>query len=161
MKASGPWRFLTEAEARTLEAVCERIIPADQDPGAAWAGVINYIDVQLAGHYRRRQKSYREGIAGVNDSSRVKFGREFSALTHDEQDDVLKDLESGKAAGESWKMRSSRQFFAMVVRHTMEGFYGDPRHGGNRDRVGWKMVKLPYPPVRGRVHYDLTKAAKS
>jgi gluconate 2-dehydrogenase gamma chain len=49
----------------------------------------------------------------------------------------------------------------MLVSHTMEGFYGDPRHGGNRDRVSWKMLKLPYPPVRGRLHYDLTKPAKS
>jgi len=161
MKASGPWRVLTVAEARTLEAVCDRIIPADQDPGAAWAGVVNYIDVQLAGHYRKQQKAYRDGIAGVDESSRAKFGRAFAALSPDEQDGVLKDLESGRADGGIWKRRSSRQFFSMVVRHTMEGFYGDPRHGGNRDRASWKMVKLPYPPVRGRVHYDLTKAAKS
>jgi gluconate 2-dehydrogenase gamma chain len=161
MKAPGPWRFLTAAEARTLEAVCDRIIPADQDPGAAWAGVVNYIDVQLAGHYHRQRKAYREGIAGVDESSRAQFSKDFVALSPEEQDRVLKALESGKVAGEIWKKRSSGQFFAMVVRHTTEGFYGDPRHGGNRDRVSWRMVKLPYPPVRGRVHYDLTKTAKS
>jgi gluconate 2-dehydrogenase gamma chain len=42
----------------------------------------------------------------------------------------------------------------------MQGFYGDPRHGGNRDRVSWKMLGVPYPPVRGRLRYDLTDPAK-
>ena len=42
----------------------------------------------------------------------------------------------------------------------MQGFYGDPRHGGNRDRVSWKMVGLPYPPLRGRLRNDLTGPAK-
>jgi gluconate 2-dehydrogenase gamma chain len=31
------------------------------------------------------------------------------------------------------------------VRHTMEGFYGDPRHGGNRNRVAWVMLEFPGP----------------
>jgi gluconate 2-dehydrogenase gamma chain len=161
MKASGSWRFLTEAEAKTLEAVCDRIVPADQVPGAAWAGVVNYIDIQLSSHYRRQKKSYREGLAGVDETGRAKFGKDFAALSAGEQDEVLIDLETGKATGEIWKKRSSEKFFAMVVRHTMEGFYGDPRHGGNRNRVSWEMVKLPYPPIRGRVHYDLTRIAKS
>ena len=33
---------------------------------------------------------------------------------------------------------------------TRQGFYGDPRHGGNRDAASWKMLALPFPPVRGR-----------
>jgi hypothetical protein len=27
----------------------------------------------------------------------------------------------------------------------MQGFYGDPRHGGNLNRVGWKMIGFPGP----------------
>jgi gluconate 2-dehydrogenase gamma chain len=68
----------------------------------------------------------------------------------------LKELEGGGAAGEAWKDLSSRDFFALILSHTMQGFYGDPRHGGNRERVSWKMLGLPYPPIRGRLHYDLT-----
>jgi hypothetical protein len=36
--------WLTIEEYRTLTAVCERLIPADQTPGAAEAGVPDYID---------------------------------------------------------------------------------------------------------------------
>jgi gluconate 2-dehydrogenase gamma chain len=161
LSSSSPWCYLTEQEARTLEAMCDRIIPADQDPGAAWAGTVNYIDIQLAGKFQKHQKAYRQGIAGVDETSRNQFGKPLAALPADKQDEVLKALEKGQAAGEIWKKRSSKRFFAMVVSHTMEGFYGDPRHGGNRDRVSWKMLKLPYPPISGRLHYDLTKPAKS
>jgi gluconate 2-dehydrogenase gamma chain len=161
LSKSSPWRFLTEQEAQTLEAVCDRIIPPDQDPGAAWGGAVNYIDIELVGHFKKHQKAYRQGIAGVDETSRMLFGKEFTALPAGKQDEVLKALEKGEAPGEIWKKRSSKQFFALVVSHTMEGFYGDPRHGGNRDRVSWRMLKLPYPPVRGRLHYDLTKPPKS
>jgi hypothetical protein len=34
----------------------------------------------------------------------------------------------------------------------MMSFYGDPRHGGNKDRVSWKMLGVPDPPIRGRLH---------
>ena len=34
----------------------------------------------------------------------------------------------------------------------MMGFYGDPRHGGNRNRVAWTMIGMPDPPIRGRLH---------
>src|SRR5581483_4529257 len=58
-----PWRFLTQEEAVTLGAVCARIIPADRDPGAAEAGVVEYIDRQLDGFYKAHRKTYRDGLA--------------------------------------------------------------------------------------------------
>jgi gluconate 2-dehydrogenase gamma chain len=146
-----PWRCLKADEALTLEAVCERIIPADQDPGAAWAGVVNFIDRQLTGPYRRLQKTYRLGIEGIHATSLAMFGNPFVALTAEQQDAVLQAMDKGQAQGEGWKQLSAKSFFDLVVSHTMQGFYGDPRHGGNRERVSWKMLRLPYPPVRGRL----------
>lgn len=145
-----PWRRLSDGQARTLAAICERIIPADQDPGATWAGVVTYIDRQLAGPFREWRKIYRLGLAGADGTSRAMFGNAFVALTARQQDAVLQSLDEGRAPGECWQEVSAPEFFDLVVTHTMEGFYGDPRHGGNRDRVSWKMLRLPYPPVRGR-----------
>jgi len=146
-----PWRSLSAEEARTLEAVCERIIPADQDPGAAWAGVVNYIDRQLVGPYRRLRNTYRLGLAATNTTGRSMFGKPFVELTAQQQDAVLQAMDSGQAQGDPWAAVPAKTFFDLVVSHTLQGFYGDPRHGGNRERVSWKMLKLPYPPVRGRV----------
>ena len=149
--SSTPWRCLSEDEARTLEAICERIIPADQDPGAAWAGAVTFIDRQLVGPYRRLRKTYQLGLAGANGTSLAMFGKPFVALTPQQQDAVLQTMDKGEARGECWKQVSAKSFFDLVVSHTMQGFYGDPRHGGNRERVSWKMLRLPYPPVRGRL----------
>lgn len=149
--SGSPWRCLREEDARTLEAICDRIIPADQDPGAAWAGTVIFIDRQLLGPYRRFRKTYQWGIAGTNGTSLAMFGKTFVALTPEQRDNVLQTMDKGQARGECWKQVSAKSFFDLVVSHTMQGFYGDPRHGGNRDRVSWKMLRLPYPPVRGRV----------
>ena len=51
-----------------------------------------------------------------------------------------------------WRGVEPVAFFRMLREHTMMGFYGDPRHGGNRDRVAWKMLGLQDPPIRGRLH---------
>ena len=153
---SNPWRHLSEDEARTLEAICDRIIPSDQDPGAVWAGVVNFIDKQLIGPYRKLQKTYRLGLMWTNETSIAIFGKRFAALTAEQADEVLHKIETGQASGVNRKQTS--EFLTLVVAHTMQGFYGDPRHGGNRERVSWKMLRLPYPPVRGRLQYDLAKA---
>ena len=137
----GPhWRFFTAAEARTVDAICEQIIPADQYPGARQAGVVNFIDLQLTKHYRRYQGAYRKGIAGVDAVGRKRFGKPFADLPSEQQIEILTDVENSDA-----------EFFSLIRTHTMQGFYGDPRHGGNRGMVSWKMLGLPTPPVRGRL----------
>jgi len=152
-----PWRFFTVDEARTLAAISDQIIPPDQDPGAAWAGVVNYMDRQLCGPFQNLQPTYRRGIAGVDQSSLLLHEKQFADLDSPQQIDVLHHLEAGKAPGAFWKQSSSSEFFALLVDHTMQGYYGDPRHGGNREGASWKMLGLPYPPIRGRQRYDLTK----
>ncbi len=133
------WRFFTEEEARTVDAICEQIIPADRDPGASEARVVNYIDLQLTRHFKKHQQTYRRGIAGVEAASRKKFGKRFVGLASEQQVEILSDAEE-----------NSKPFFELILAHTRQGFYGDPRHGGNYTRVSWKMLGLPFPPIRGR-----------
>ena len=152
-----PWRFFTLDEARTLAAICEQIIPADQDPGAAWAGVVNYIDRQLCGGLGRWRDAYRAGIAAVDERSSRVYSKSFADLDSQQQIEFLQKMEAGQLPSELWKDVRAGEFFGLVVDHTMQGYYGDPRHGGNRGRVSWKMLGVPYPPIRGRLRYDLTK----
>ena len=141
-----PWRFLTAAEGRTLEAICEQIIPTDQTPGAAWAGVVNFIDRQLMGPYRRQQAAYRNGLLEVDKAAVGKFGKDFAALDALMQTAVLRTLTG-----------AAKRFFSTVIAHTMQGYYGDPRHGGNRDAVSWRMLGVPVIPIRGRNRYELPR----
>jgi gluconate 2-dehydrogenase gamma chain len=144
-RPSTPWRFLTAAEGRTLDAICEQIIPTDQTPGAAWAGVVNFIDRQLMGPYRRQQAAYRAGLKAIDEAA-TKFGKNFVDLDAQRQTAVLESL-TGPA----------KRFFATAIAHTMQGYYGDPRHGGNRDAVSWRMLGVPVIPIRGRYRYEMPK----
>jgi gluconate 2-dehydrogenase gamma chain len=140
---SSPWRFFTVQEAETSGAICERIIPADQDPGASSTGVLNYIDLQLMGPLKKHRRLYRQGLAGVEDFSYARFGKRFAALAASEQDVVLAAIET-------------KPFFELIRDHSMQGFYGDPRHGGNREYASWRMLDVPPAPIRGRQRYDRT-----
>jgi len=71
------------------------------------------------------------------------FGRAFVDLPFDQQTSVLKAVEQGKASPEIWKKVSSTEFFTLVWNHVLEGFYGSPVHGGNKNYVSWKMVGFP------------------
>ena len=144
------WRFFTNDEAELAEAIAEQIVPADQDAGARQAGVVHFMDRQLAGLLRRFQSRYRSGLAGAQETSLAMFGKKFTQLAWDEQTAIVKALESGKAAGKTWSSQSSSEFLQMMRDHTMAGFYGSPRHGGNRNYASFKMLKLDYPPVIGR-----------
>src|SRR4029079_84840 len=54
-----PLRFFTGQEAQVIAAACERIFPRDATgPGATDAGVVVYIDRQLAGPYGRDAYRY-------------------------------------------------------------------------------------------------------
>jgi gluconate 2-dehydrogenase gamma chain len=147
------WRFLTEAEADLVVLIAEQIIPRDQDAGATDAGVVNFIDQQLAGHYERYQDNYRAGLVGVQETAESLFSRKFADLNWDEQTTVLRSLESGKAPGGTWEKSSSSAFFDLVRDHTMQGFYGSPRHGGNKDYVSFRMLGLDYPQIIGQNRY--------
>jgi gluconate 2-dehydrogenase gamma chain len=154
---NGPWNFLTAEEAETLGAISDRIIPADQDPGAGAAGAANYIDRQLTGPFKKYQSIYRQGLAGIDQVSDSQFGKRFTALAPEQQDAVLTSLEGAKVEASTWKPAVSKKtFFDMVRDHTMQSYYGDPRHGGNREFASWRMLGIPAVPVRGRNLYDLS-----
>jgi gluconate 2-dehydrogenase gamma chain len=37
------------------------------------------------------------------------------------------------------------EFFDMLVLHTRQGFYSDPVYGGNKDRIGWRVIGFDGP----------------
>jgi len=146
------WRTLTEDEARTLTALCDQIVPPDQDPGGAQAGAVAFIDRQLATHLKDRREVYRRGLQALDATSRRRHGRPFAEMPFDVQTGVLQDVEKGHVEAADWPGVDAAAFFGLARDHTMMGFYGDPRHGGNRDRASWKMLGVPDPPIRGRLH---------
>jgi gluconate 2-dehydrogenase gamma chain len=153
-----------EPEQLFLEAAVDRLIPPDERwPGAAEAGVVNYIDLQMAGDWGKGNLIYRHGpfrqgspaqgyqleytpfelfrrsISAINRYF-ANNGTTFSKLSHEEKDAYLTRLEKGEVDLDGVP---SNIFFDFLWKHTQEGFFADPIYGGNRNKVGWKMLAFP------------------
>ena len=113
----------TEAQAAEVEAMTARIIPADETPGAREAHCVYFIDRALATFARKSQPTYTKGLLELEE----KAGGKFSALTSEQQIKVLTSIEK-------------TPFFNMVRNHTVIGFFARPLHGGNQDKMGWKLI---------------------
>ena len=149
-KSHPAFRFFTADEGALLNEICEQLIPGDDTPGAAEAGVIHYIDRQLCGVFKRHQQAYRRGLESFRQTCLSEHGKAFQDLPGADKIDVLRALESGRVPKDLWTKPAPKMFFNLVLAHTMQGFYGSPRHGGNRNYASYRMLGLDYPPVTGR-----------
>jgi gluconate 2-dehydrogenase gamma chain len=143
-----PLRFFTEEEALAIAAAAARIFPSDESgPGANEAGVVIYIDRQLASaygrdYYRYTQPPFESGIPeqGYQGQetpreiyrSGLKTLGGFHLLASAEQDARLHQIQNTR-------------FFSLLRTHTIEGMFSDPMHGGNRDLIGWQLIGFPGP----------------
>jgi hypothetical protein len=110
-------------------------------PGALDAGVLNYIDLALAGAYADLQDFYRRGLAQLDRYCRKTYQSPFAQLAAARQDEVITALEGGKATEFTWP--TAQEFFSTLRTHTMEGMFADPVYGGNKDFAGWRLVGFP------------------
>jgi gluconate 2-dehydrogenase gamma chain len=138
----GHGAFLNDENAATVAAFAERLMPgAPGKPGAHDAGVLNYIDLALAGAYADQQDFYRRGLAALDAYCRKTFMKPFVELSPSQQDEVITALEQGKAS--EFTYPTAQAFFNAMRTHTMEGMFADPIYGGNKDFAGWKLVGFP------------------
>jgi gluconate 2-dehydrogenase gamma chain len=153
-----PLKFFTESEALIVAAAVSRIFPSDESgPGAQEAGVVVFIDRQLAGPWGRDRHRYTH--APFDENAPEEFGYQgaappqqvyreglkqlagFDKLSPPEQDAKLKQIESGV-------------FFNQLRRNTIEGMFCDPQHGGNADMVGWQLIGFPGPRMTNYAQVD-------
>lgn len=163
-RAEEAHRFLNESERRFLLAAVDRLIPKDEGwPGAAEAGVVNYIDLQMAGAWGRGEMLYRHGpfrkgtpmqgyqleytpaelfrrsIGAIN-AHFASLAKSFDQLPAEEKDAYLSTLEKGDIDLDGVP---SNIFFDFLLQHTVEGFFSDPIYGGNKNKIAWKMIGFP------------------
>lgn len=76
---AAPPRFFTPAEFALVDELAELIIPADgHAPGARAAGVARFIDGQLAEAWTQQERDeWRQGLAAVDETSRLTHGKRF------------------------------------------------------------------------------------
>jgi len=160
------YTFLQPQEAEFIEAVVDHMIPADElTPRGTEIGLATYIDRALAGAWGKGSRLYMQGpwargtpnqgyqlplapaalyraaIAGCDAHCRKTYKQSFAQCTAEEKEGFLKELQGGKitlAGG-----LPGRTFFNVLYGNVMEGMFSDPIYGGNKDKIGWKMIGFP------------------
>lgn len=138
--------ILSAQEWKTVEAMTARILPSDDgSPGGREAGCVNFIDKALANEEAAARPLYAKGIRGLDATARAQHPKPFAELDPTQQDALLAALEDGKPEGWPADVGDPAGFFETVRTHTLLGFLSDPKYGGNRDFVGWKLTGYPGP----------------
>ncbi|MGY5777660.1 gluconate 2-dehydrogenase subunit 3 family protein [Rhizobium sp. LEGMi135b] len=107
----------------TFRAVLDRIIPADDYPGALDNGVDGFIlSLWDAGLVADSEPIDR----GLVDLEAQTLGG-FATLSPEKQDRLLAE-------------RKDEAWFRMLCELAAEGFYADPANGANPDAVSWRMI---------------------
>ena len=141
-------------EADCLGCICEQFIPADDFAGAKEAGCVNYIDRLLYQRFPELKENYKNGLQSLDNFCRETHGKIFSQLAWDAQTTLLTQMEKGELAESFWDKIPQRNFFRLVLRHTMQGYYGSPRHGGNKNFVSYRMMRFDFPLLIGQNRYE-------
>jgi len=147
------YRVFTDSEAECLIALCEQFIPADQDPGATEAGVIHFIVRQTHLRFPNDLLTYQKGITALQATCAERYDMPFEKLEQATKIETMKELEQGQLPEKHWENIRQQSFFNLVLSRTMQGFYGSPRHGGNKNYVSYRMLKLDYPLLIGQNRY--------
>lgn len=152
-----PLRFFTAEEARVVTAACARIFPSDASgPGATEAGVVIFIDRQLAGPYGRDKYRYTKGPFVESYPEHGYQSKESPREVYRSGIKTLGDFAGLSLADQDAKLRSieKSRFFQLLRTHTIEGMFSDPMHGGNAGLIGWQLVGYPGPQMSYRNEID-------
>jgi gluconate 2-dehydrogenase gamma chain len=116
------------------------------------------------------REKYVQGIEELDRKSRAKYDADFARLTAEQQDQILAkmerpeqqtDVEEAQATAAFAPVEPAMQqtsaeidldFFPLLTLHTRQGFYADPIYGGNKDRVGWKLIGFDGPASLAETH---------
>jgi gluconate 2-dehydrogenase gamma chain len=122
-----------------LVAIADRLVPADaHGPGAKEAGAAPYFEWVLADPRMKSIKSMiTRGAVWVNGAARKENNVAFFDLEPARQDELLTRLADNKVRPKGF---TPNAFMRVMLALTLEAFLGDPKYGGNKGEVGWKLV---------------------
>jgi gluconate 2-dehydrogenase gamma chain len=113
-------KFFTAAQHRTVDALTEVILPADdRSPGARAAKVADYLDFVLNESSPEAKQAWKDGVAALDAASTGPFGKPFAELTGDQQVTVV----TAAARNEEAPTTPLERFFVEAKGRTIHGYY--------------------------------------
>jgi len=153
------YRFFSIDEARTMEAICARILPQDDRPPAERVPLAPWIDERLydgAGDGYRYEdmpgdrEAYRLALRGCDESANQLHGQAFAVLGPAAQDEVLGRVAVGEAPGDAWAHLPAIRFFKELVGEIVATYYAHP--------TAWAEIGFSGPASpRGHIRLDLDR----
>jgi len=136
-------QFFTPAEVPTLEAALERMFPSDGaagPPGAQAAHLLEYLDRQMMEpHFESLHRMMRTGVLYLDKLAMREQKQPFAALPAAAQDDILARFQVGAVRGMTFPQQ---RFFDTLHSFGLEGTWGDPKYGGNPDKIVWRWAGI-------------------
>ncbi|MBV9083755.1 MAG: gluconate 2-dehydrogenase subunit 3 family protein [Acidobacteriaceae bacterium] len=112
--------YFTPKQLETLNALVERIIPADEhSPGAKEAGVPEYIDIVIADASAATKRLWAQGLLEVDRMAVAESGNPYARCSPENQVAILRKIASDEEAPKSL----GEQFFRALKRATIDGYY--------------------------------------
>ncbi|MBX6341389.1 MAG: gluconate 2-dehydrogenase subunit 3 family protein, partial [Thermomicrobiaceae bacterium] len=68
-------------------------------------------------------EAWRLGLAGLDQTARALFDRDFAALEPGQQDAVLETVRAGSPPGEAWRRMPARRWWIAVALRQISGVY--------------------------------------
>jgi gluconate 2-dehydrogenase gamma chain len=139
-------RFDSFMEPIYLEGPIAEPVPDGEEEGVIEGDriTVNEDELERYGFQARftAREAYRTALEAIEEHAQEEYGSSFAELDEEQQDEVIEALEEGDIAPFD-HAPSGEAFFQMLVRHTVEGTFGDPIYGGNRNMVGWELLRYP------------------
>ncbi len=139
----------TPEQHRTVTALCDVILPADQrSPSASQLKVPDFIDEWISAPYPHQQQDRKEvldGLAWLETESNKRFHRGFAELAETQQHAICDDICSVAKARPKFKRAAG--FFERFRNLTMSGFYTTPEGMKDLQYLGnVPLLKFDGPP---------------
>ncbi len=158
LKKEIPWpRILTDDEKRTVTALADVIIPADEHgPAASAVGVTDFIDEWVSAPYETQQRDLeiiRNGIAWINAEALKRTGKGFADSNLEDQTAIVAEITTEGTDARKQALR----FFRLFRDRVAGGYYSTPE--------GWKAIgytgnvpivgEFPGPPPEALAHIGI------
>lgn len=129
--------FFDELQYRTLQAICDRVMPQPERHARRRVPIAPWIDEKLKTDETNgtryaplppQRACWTRGMNAIEAEAKLRFKRSFHALDPAEQDMLLKSVDRGEVEAPDWGKRLPPQMFfrKVLLREIVEIYYAHP-----------------------------------